>query len=97
MSRSLRALVVSPFVRQNLRMVVATTKTEDLRFLTELIEAATVTPVIDRTFPLSEVPDAIRYLSEGHARGKIVITVRGADGHATHGGSVRTEAPRVTA
>ena len=97
MSRSLRALVVSPFVRQNLRMVVATTKTEDLRFLTELIEAATVTPVIDRTYGLSEVPDAIRYLHQGQARGKIVITVRGANHHSVHGGAVRTESHRVTA
>ncbi len=41
----------------------------------ELIEAGKVTPVIDRCYPLSEVPDAIRYLEEGHARGKIVITI----------------------
>jgi NADPH:quinone reductase-like Zn-dependent oxidoreductase len=43
--------------------------------LKELIEAGKVTPVIDRTYPLSEVPEAIRYLQGGHARGKIVITV----------------------
>lgn len=73
--RSLRALVVSPFVSQNLRMIFATAKTEDLRFLKALIEAAKVTPVIDRRYPLSAAPDAIRYLTEGHARGKIVITV----------------------
>jgi NADPH:quinone reductase-like Zn-dependent oxidoreductase len=49
--------------------------TEDLVVLKELIEAGKVTPVIDRTYPLSEVPEAIRYLGEGHAQGKIVITV----------------------
>ena len=48
---------------------------KDLIVLKELLEAGEVTPVIDRTYPLSEVPEAIRYLEEGHARGKIVITV----------------------
>jgi NADPH:quinone reductase-like Zn-dependent oxidoreductase len=45
------------------------------RFLKQLIEAGKLTPVIDRTYLLSEVPEAIRYLEEGHARGKVVITV----------------------
>jgi NADPH:quinone reductase-like Zn-dependent oxidoreductase len=94
MGRSMRALVLSPFVSQSLRMVLGAAKTEDLRFLTELIEAAKVTPVIDRTYSLNEVEDAIRYLNEGHARGKIVITVRGADRSAGER-SVRTE-PTVT-
>ena len=48
---------------------------EDLVVLKELIEAGKVTPVVDRTYPLSEVPEAIRYLEEGHARGKVVITI----------------------
>ncbi len=43
---------------------------EDLQFLKQLIEAGKVTPVIDRTYPLSETPEAIRYLESGHARGK---------------------------
>jgi NADPH:quinone reductase-like Zn-dependent oxidoreductase len=46
-----------------------------LRVLTELIEAGKITPVIDRTFPLSEVPEAMRYLESGRAKGKVVITV----------------------
>ena len=48
---------------------------EDLIFVKELLEAGDVTPVIDRRYPLSEVPEALRYLAEGHARGKIVITM----------------------
>ena len=48
---------------------------EDLLFLMQLIEAGKLAPVIDRTYPLAEVPEAIRYLEEGHARGKVVITV----------------------
>jgi NADPH:quinone reductase-like Zn-dependent oxidoreductase len=50
---------------------------EDLRVLKELVEAGTVSPVLDRTYPLAEVPDAIRYLEEGRARGKVVVTVEG--------------------
>jgi NADPH:quinone reductase-like Zn-dependent oxidoreductase len=48
---------------------------EDLVFLKDLIEAGRVTPVIDRSYRLSEAPEAIRYLEEGHARGKVVVTV----------------------
>ncbi len=75
MGRSLRALALSPLVSQSLRMVVAAAKAADLQFVTELIEAGKVTPVIDKTYPLSQVPEAIGYLHAGHARGKIVITV----------------------
>jgi NADPH:quinone reductase-like Zn-dependent oxidoreductase len=71
----LRAPVVSLFVGQRLRGLASKVKREDLIALTEMIDAGTLTPVIDRTYPLIEAPDAIRYLEEGHARGKIVITV----------------------
>ncbi len=54
-------------------------KKEDLAFIRELIEAGKVKPVIDRRYPLSEVPEALRYLEEGHARGKLVITVEHND------------------
>jgi NADPH:quinone reductase-like Zn-dependent oxidoreductase len=71
----LRAPVVSLFVGQRLRGLATKVKREDLIALTELIEAGTLRPVIDRTYPLIEAPDAIRYLEEGHSRGKVVITV----------------------
>jgi NADPH:quinone reductase-like Zn-dependent oxidoreductase len=73
--RQLRALMLSPFVSQKLRAFIATASKEDLVVLTELIEAGKVAPVIDSTYPLSETPEAIRYIEEGHARGKVVITV----------------------
>lgn len=69
------APMLSPFVGQQLRSLSSTARKGDLQFLKELIEAGKVTPVIDRTYPLSKVPEAIRYLEEGHARGKVVITV----------------------
>jgi NADPH:quinone reductase-like Zn-dependent oxidoreductase len=72
---SLRALLVSPFVSQSLVMFLASTNKDDLVILKELIEAKKVTPVIDRCYTLSEVPEAIRYLEQGHARGKVVITL----------------------
>jgi NADPH:quinone reductase-like Zn-dependent oxidoreductase len=73
--RIIKALMLAPFVRQRLVPFVAKQSGEDLRVMKELIEAGKVTPVIDRTYPLSDVPEAIRYLEEGHARGKIVVTV----------------------
>jgi NADPH:quinone reductase-like Zn-dependent oxidoreductase len=74
--RNLRAVVLSRFVGQRLRMLSSKPGQEDLQTLWKLIEAGNVTPVIDRTFPLPEVPEAIRYLVEGHGgSGKIVITV----------------------
>jgi NADPH:quinone reductase-like Zn-dependent oxidoreductase len=73
--RILKALVLAPFVSQRLSSFLAKSTTEDLQVLKELIEAGRVSPVIDRTYPLNEVPEAIRYLEEGHARGKVVVTV----------------------
>jgi NADPH:quinone reductase-like Zn-dependent oxidoreductase len=65
----------SLFVGQRLRGLVATEPKEDLESLRELVEGGKVTPVIDRTYPLIEAPDAVRYLAEGHAAGKIVVTI----------------------
>jgi NADPH:quinone reductase-like Zn-dependent oxidoreductase len=74
-ARILKAVVLSPFVSQKLGTFVMKPKRDDLQFLKELIEAGKVTPVIDRTYSLKEVPEAIRYLEEGHARGKVILTV----------------------
>ena len=75
--RQLRALALSPFVGQKLGTFVSSENHEDMSVLKELIEAGKVTPVIDRSYPLGDVPEAIRYLEEGRARGKVVITVAG--------------------
>ena len=75
LAQLLRMLVMSRFVSQKMITFTAKESNEDLVVLKELIEAGKVTPVIDRTYPLSEVPEAIRYLEEGHTQGKIVITV----------------------
>ena len=73
--RQIRALALSPFVGQKLGTFVNRENHEDLMVLNELIESGKITPVIDRTYPLAEVAEAMRYLEEGHARGKAVITV----------------------
>ena len=75
MAGPVKALMLSPFVSQEFGMLLASINQADLAILTELMEAKKVTPVIDRTYTLSEVPAAIRYLEEGHARGKVVVTV----------------------
>ncbi|WP_047866240.1 NAD(P)-dependent alcohol dehydrogenase [Rubrobacter aplysinae] len=73
--RQLRALALSPFVSQKLGTFISSENHEDMIALKELIESGKVTPVVDRAYPLAESPKAIRYLLEGHARGKVVITV----------------------
>ena len=69
------ALVLSRFVSQKLVMVPAKPSKEDLTIMHERMRAGKVTPVIDRRYSLSEVPEAIRYLEKGRARGKVVITL----------------------
>jgi NADPH:quinone reductase-like Zn-dependent oxidoreductase len=72
--RQLRALALSPFVGQRLVPLVLKESGANLAALTELIEAGRVRPVLDRTFPLAEAPDAIRHVKGGHATGKVVLT-----------------------
>ncbi|MFI9455065.1 NAD(P)-dependent alcohol dehydrogenase [Amycolatopsis sp. NPDC052450] len=73
--RNLRALLLGPFVKQKLRGLFSTENQDDLQTLRALIEAEKLTPVIDRAFSLVEVPEAISHVREGHARGKVVITL----------------------
>ncbi|MGH2709742.1 MAG: NAD(P)-dependent alcohol dehydrogenase [Actinomycetota bacterium] len=75
MGRLLHVLLLSPFVRQKLRPLASKERKKDLLALKELIEAGKVTPVIGRTYTLSEAPDALGHLGGGHATGKAVITV----------------------
>jgi NADPH:quinone reductase-like Zn-dependent oxidoreductase len=76
--RIIKAVLLSLFIGQTLIPLDTTPSSKDLEFLSELIEAGSVTPVIDRTYRLSETADAIRYLETGRARGKVVISVSAA-------------------
>jgi len=71
----IKPLVLSLFVSQKLVLFLARLSKEDLAIVRELLDTGKVTPVIDKRYRLSEVPEAIRYLEEGHARGKVVITL----------------------
>jgi NADPH:quinone reductase-like Zn-dependent oxidoreductase len=73
--RQLRAAMLSPFIAQKLTTFIAAVSAGDLMVLKGLIEEGKVSPVVDRTYSLSEVPKAIDYLDEGHARGKVAITL----------------------
>ena len=75
LASGITAPVLSRFVSQKLAMVLAKPSKEDLTIMHELMETGKVTSVIDKRYRLSEVPEAIRYLEEGHARGKVVITL----------------------
>jgi NADPH:quinone reductase-like Zn-dependent oxidoreductase len=78
--RLIGALVLSWFVSQKLVTFLARSNKEDLTTVGELMATGKVTPVIDRRFTLSEVPEALRYLEEGHARGKVAITLENNNG-----------------
>ena len=71
----IKLLALSPIVSQRLLPFLARQRRADLAVLRQLLEEGKVTPVIDRTYALTEVPEAIRYLEQGHATGKVVITV----------------------
>jgi NADPH:quinone reductase-like Zn-dependent oxidoreductase len=73
--RQLRATMLSPFVGQKLGTFINKENYEYMLALKDLTESGKVTPVIDRTYPLAEVPEAIRYMESGHAQGKVVITI----------------------
>ena len=73
--RMIKSLVLSPFVSQKFIMFLEKGSGRDLETLKEMIEAGSVTPVIDRNYPLSDAADAVRYVEQGHSRGKVVISV----------------------
>jgi NADPH:quinone reductase-like Zn-dependent oxidoreductase len=75
MATPIKAMMLSPFVSQKFVPFLAELKKEDLAIMRDLMQTGKVTPVIDRRYSLSEVPAAIRYLEEGHARGKLVINL----------------------
>jgi NADPH:quinone reductase-like Zn-dependent oxidoreductase len=73
--RSLRAVLLSPFVSQSLGMLASKENTADLDALGELIQTGAVAPTVDRTYPLSETAAAIQDVHDGRVRGKAVITI----------------------
>ncbi len=73
MSRPLKALVLSPFYSQKMSMFFADLTREDMTAMADLIQSGKVKPVIDKTYPMSRIADAMRYLEAGHARGKVVV------------------------
>ncbi len=75
LSRACKGFVLSRLARQKFVMFIARASKEELAIMRELMETGKVAPVIDRRYKLSETPEAIRYLEEGHARGKVVITL----------------------
>jgi NADPH:quinone reductase-like Zn-dependent oxidoreductase len=75
LSGAIKAMLVAPFVSQKLIFILAQLKQDDLGMLRDLMQTGKLTPVIDRRYKLSETAEAIRYLEEGHARGKVIITL----------------------
>jgi NADPH:quinone reductase-like Zn-dependent oxidoreductase len=75
--RLMRPLMLAPFVRHKLRRPLSMPKHADIATLQALAAEGKLRPVIDRVYTLSEVPEALRYLEKGHARGKVVVSVRG--------------------
>jgi NADPH:quinone reductase-like Zn-dependent oxidoreductase len=75
MGKVLDAKLQAPFVSQEMGMMMAETTSEDLALLADLVAKGTLTPVIDRRYPLAETPAALAYLEQGHARGKVIITL----------------------
>ncbi len=75
LAKALDAMVYSKFVKQQMGMMMANSNQKDLALLADLVESGKMKPVIDKTYQLADVPEAIRYLEAGHARGKVIVTV----------------------
>jgi NADPH:quinone reductase-like Zn-dependent oxidoreductase len=71
----IKMLIAKPFTTQEMRMMLAEMNAKDLTVLADLVQTGKLKPVIDKTYPFNQLPDAMRYLEEGHARGKVVLTV----------------------
>jgi NADPH:quinone reductase-like Zn-dependent oxidoreductase len=85
--RTIRAMLLSPFVGQKLAPLASSENAADLIVLTGLVESGKVTPVVDRTYPLEEAAAAIRHLLDGKGRGKVVVSVRPSDPQTSPQGS----------
>jgi NADPH:quinone reductase-like Zn-dependent oxidoreductase len=75
LDRGVRAVLLSPFTKQKMRMFVSTSKPADLQTLADHLVAGTLRAPVDRTFPLAEAGEAVQYMRDGNARGKVVLTV----------------------
>jgi NADPH:quinone reductase-like Zn-dependent oxidoreductase len=75
MARPIKAMLMSPFTSQKMGMMLAEPNQKDLNLVAEMMDSGKVKPVIDRTYPLSQIREAMAYLEQGHARGKVIITV----------------------
>jgi NADPH:quinone reductase-like Zn-dependent oxidoreductase len=75
LGKALEAAVYAKFVKQKMGMMMADSNQKDLTLLADMVQSGKMKPVIDKTYQLADVPEAIRYLEEGHARGKVIITV----------------------
>jgi NADPH:quinone reductase-like Zn-dependent oxidoreductase len=76
MSVVIKALVLKPFVSQDIGMMLADSNKQDLAYIADLMQTGKLTPVIDRHYPLSQVPEAVAYIEDGHARGKVIIDIQ---------------------
>ena len=75
MGNVLKAGIYSRFVKQKMGFMMAQPSTQDLTLLADMVQSGKLKAVIDRTYKLDQVPEAVRYVEEGHARGKVIITV----------------------
>jgi NADPH:quinone reductase-like Zn-dependent oxidoreductase len=76
MSYVFKAFLLKPFSSKIAGMYMAKPNTKDFDFLQKLIEAGKITPIIDRTYTFEEIPQAVAYVGEGHAHGKVVVTIK---------------------
>lgn len=86
----IKLLLLKPFIGQEMKMMLADVNKEDLTFLADLMQSGKVTPVIDKTYPFSEIREAIRYVETGRARGKVAVTLPDAGEISLAGGNAAT-------